>query len=134
MEDTAQVIDFLRVNDRSGEEPDGQGVFFLLVRYGSVKKTTNNKSTDASTAYVPDGRPSIFRYFLSYSVLIRVRFSKCVGMGLALFMTSFVPVSGWHVPVIGSKLEQANEDSDRMWLAFCVSCVVLRYGLHRGRT
>ena len=29
LEDAAQVVLFLRVNDRNGEEPDGQGAFFL---------------------------------------------------------------------------------------------------------
>ena len=119
----------------------------------TLRKTTITDCTDAPTAYVPGGRPSFYFYSLTYIVLISVRImvkagscSKCVGkqrlrvfqhdrMRLALCMTSIVvypicgaaePSSGWSsVPVIVGKLKQADEDSDRNWLAVCLACVVL---------
>ena len=109
------------------KEPDGQGAFFLLFRYDPTKKRTKPSPSiaEASTAYVPDGRPSIFAYLFTYSVLIKIRSNERVGMRLAVLMTAFVPVSGWQVPKSSSRPEHNDVVSDRMWLVFCVSCVVL---------
>ena len=64
----------------------GKVLSFFFCRYDPWKKRTEPKTTEASTAYEPDGKPSFFIYLITYRVLIKFRPSEGVGMRLARLM------------------------------------------------